>query len=294
MGTIRSRGRFAGKGWQALCVVGAVGVRAAAAMALDEPPPGRSENASPPAQELAARDPVPRDAAAPLPDRPGERAPTRPWAVAPLERSIVPLERAAPPGRLGSGTRGGGSDPLPRIEALVPDGGGFTLEAQPTLYWYASRTSRARIDLRVVALDPIETVRETTLPRPRRTGIQRIRLADHGIELAPGRAYLWLVILVPDPADRSFDRIAGGGIERVEPSPELERRIAAADRDRRAAVLADAGLWYDAIHALSSEIEARPGDERPRSLRASLLAREGLESLAADGPAAGRLASREP
>jgi hypothetical protein len=285
MGTMRGQGRFVVQGQKGLCAVGAFVLVAVAATASDERTGERRVvDASEQAHEIAARDPTPPGASAPLPDRSGER-------VA-LPRTFVPRERASPPGRLGVGTRGAEAGSLPRIEAFAPDRGGFTLEAQPTLYWYASRTSRARIDLRVVALDPIETVRETTLPPPRRAGIQRIRLADHGIELAPGRAYLWLVILVPDPAERSFDRIAGGGIERVEPSPELERRLAAAGREGRAAALADAGLWYDAIQALSSEIEARPGDQRPRNLRASLFEREGLRDLAPEASEAGRIGSR--
>jgi hypothetical protein len=288
MRKIRSQRRFAVKGGEALCIIAAALLGAASAMAFGERPAGRGiASASSPAQQIAARDPTPAGASAPLPDRSGERPASR-------SKTFVTLERPSPPGRLGAGTRGAAEDSLPRIEAFAPERAGFTREAQPALYWYASRTSDARIDLRVLALDPTEKVLETTLPRPRRAGIQRIRLADHGLELAPGRAYVWLVILVPDPSDRSYDRIAGGGIGRVEPSAELERRIAAADRDRRAAVLAESGLWYDAIDALSTEIEARPGDARPRNLRASLFEREGLEDLALEAAASGRLGSRQP
>jgi len=268
------------------CVTAAVVLVTAAAMASDEHPVDPCPVDPPPqASDLAASDPTLPDASPPRPDRSGDAVPSQP-------RTIVPLERGSPPGRLGSGTRGAEADSLPDIEALAPERVGFTLEAQPALYWYLSRPSGARIDLRVLALDPTEKVLETTLPLPRAAGIQRIRLADHGLELAPGHAYLWLVILVPNPSDRSWDRIAGGGIERVEPRPELEQRIAAADRDQVPVVLAESGLWYDAIDALSTGIRARPGDERLRNLRASLFEQEGLPDLALEDSGAGGIGSR--
>jgi hypothetical protein len=204
---------------------------------------------------------------------------------------FVPPDRGSPASRLGGATRGAEADELPAVEALVPAEAGLTLEPRPVLYWYLSRPTKVRVDLRLLALDPLETVLETTLPPAREAGIQRIRLADHGVELAPGRAYQWLVLLVPDPQDRSYDRVVGGGIERIEPDAALRAKIAAADREQLPYVLAAAGVWYDAIDVLSEDIERRPGEERLWSRRAALFEQVGLPDVAiesAHAPAFGK------
>jgi hypothetical protein len=87
------------------------------------------------------------------------------------------------------------------------------------------------------------------------------------------------VLLVPDPADRSRDRVVGGGIERVAPDPGLRDRIARADRERLPFVLAEAGVWYDAIDLLSEEIDRRPGDAKPWNRRAALFEQVGLPEV---------------
>jgi hypothetical protein len=192
---------------------------------------------------------------------------------------FVPPDRAAPASRLGGATRGAKAGELPAIEALVPPEAALTLEAQPVLYWYLSRPTPVRVDLRILALDPLETALEATLPAPREAGIQRIRLADHGLELAPGRAYQWLVILVPNPGDRSYDRVVGGGIERSVPDAALRERLAGAGRERLPYVLAEAGVWYDAIDVLSRDIDARPSDAQLWNRRAALFSQVGLPDI---------------
>src|SRR5262245_25484134 len=191
---------------------------------------------------------------------------------------FVPRDRDAPTSRLGGATRGAGADEL-AVEALVPVAAGLTLEAEPVLYWYLSRPTPARVDLRLLALDPHETVLETTLPPARSGGIQRIRLADHGVELAPGRAYQWLVLIVTDPADRSRDRAIGGGIERLAPDAKLRERLADADRERLPFVLAEEGVWYDAIDVLSVDIDRQPGNATLWNRRAALFEQAGLPQV---------------
>jgi hypothetical protein len=199
-------------------------------------------------------------------------------ALPPLPR-FLPPERGLAPARFGGATRGAEANELPAVEALVPVQTGLTLEAKPVLYWYLSRPTDVRVDLRVLALDPLQTVLERTLPPARQAGVQRIRLADYGVELAPGRAYQWLVLLVPNPEDRSYDRIVGGGIERIEPDPKLRERLSGATRERLPYLLAEAGVWYDAIDVLSQEIDAHPGDAQLWNRRAALFEQVGLPDI---------------
>jgi hypothetical protein len=198
---------------------------------------------------------------------------------------FVPPNRGSPFTRLGGATRGATTDDLPRIEALVPEEAGWTLEEQPVLYWYLSEATDLRLDLVVMQVDPMETLLETTLPTPEGPGIQRIRLADHGLKLEPGVDYQWLVKLVPDTSDRSYDRVVGGGLERVTPSPELQQKLAEPTTSRPHA-LAEAGIWYDAIDSLSQQIDAAPGNRALWNQRAALLEQVGLPEVALNEQAA--------
>jgi hypothetical protein len=148
-------------------------------------------------------------------------------ALSPLDQPVLiasnmPLfvlqNRGAPMARLGGATRSTGQPAHPRIEALVPEQPGWTLEAQPTLYWFVSEVPQVPVEFTLMRLDPHETLVETRLPAPSRAGVQRIALADHAASLETGASYQWLVKLVPNPQDRSYDQIVGGGIERVAPS----------------------------------------------------------------------------
>jgi hypothetical protein len=91
--------------------------------------------------------------------------------------------------------------------------------------------------------------------------------------------YQWFVALVRDPGRRSKDSVAGGGIERVAPSPELEARLASADDRDSYRILAQSGIWYDAVDRLSRQIET---DEVAslREERAALLSQVGLDKVA--------------
>jgi hypothetical protein len=214
-------------------------------------------------------------------------------AFSPVEEPIliaampvfVPPNRGSPFTRLGGATRGAGTDDLPRIEALVPEEAGWTLEEQPVLYWYLSEPTDLRVDLVVMRVDPMETLLETALPLPHGAGIQRIRLANHGVKLEPGVSYQWLVKLVPDASDRSYDRTVGGGLERVTPSPELQQKLGEPSASRPHA-LAEAGIWYDAIDSLSQQIDAAPGNRALWNQRAALLEQVGLPEVALSEKAA--------
>lgn len=180
--------------------------------------------------------------------------------------------------RLGGATRGAlGS--VPRTEALVPEVAGQTLEAQPVLYWYLAGKTDDRIDFALIGVDPIHPIRETTLKGPFEPGIQRIRLADYGVKLEPGTEYQWFVRVIPNPEQRLYDRVIGGGIERVEPSAELDAKLAAAQAAEVHYVLAEAGIWYDALDALSQQIAAAPENDNLRAQRAALFEQVGLQDV---------------
>lgn len=162
---------------------------------------------------------------------------------------------------------------LPSVAVLAPDHLAFTVSERPTLFWYLSAPTQARIE--IVVVDPrwpgplVEAV-----VAGERAGVQAFDLARHGVRLEPGVAYEWSVAVVADTAQRSRDVVAGGVVQRVEPSAELRGRLADTDAQRRAGALAAAGIWYDALAALS-------GDPGLRATRAGLLDQAGLADVAA-------------
>ncbi len=186
-----------------------------------------------------------------------------------------PPLRGAPGGRVGGGTRGSGREVFV-LSVLAPDHSGLTVSEQPSLYWFISKGTS--LPMEVTVMDPRTTrpVLETRLTGAVEPGVHRIRLADHGARLEPGVLYWWYVTIVPDPNRRSRDILAGGTIERVEPPAELRAKLGQARREEAPRLYAEAGLWYDALTALSDLIDAAPQDAALRQHRAMLLAQVGL------------------
>jgi len=201
-------------------------------------------------------------------------------AAAPPAPAYRPPPRPRSGNREGGGTRGIAS--VPEVLALIPDGHvGVTLREQPTLYWWISGDTTARVELSLVDADAApdaKPVFESALPAPTKRGIHAFSFAENGVRLAPGRVYKWYVTVVPDPAKRAGDVYSGGGIERIEPPAALETSLASAAGPQRAVALAEAGVWYDALDAISVDAQR---DAFARAARASLLEQVGLGDAAA-------------
>jgi hypothetical protein len=189
-----------------------------------------------------------------------------------------PPKRGAPAGRVGGGTRGGTQRDVFVLSVLAPDHSGFTTNEQPSLYWYISNSTSLPIELTLMDPQGIQPILETRLPPPIKAGIQRVGLADYNIHLAPGAAYRWFVTVVPDADRRSKDILAGGAIERVDLQEELKAKLAKAKSNETPFVYAEAGLWYDALKAISDLIDAAPQNQELRNQRTALLKQVGLPS----------------
>jgi hypothetical protein len=167
-----------------------------------------------------------------------------------------------------------------RLDVLAPDETGLTTQEQPSLFWYQSKPAAARFELTLLEEDKPKPVLQVKMDRSSQAGIQRLKLSEHNIKLQPDVEYRWVVALVLDPNNRSNDLIASGFIKRVEPSKELQEKLAKAAPGERAAIYAQAGIWHDALGALSDQIEAQPNNETLRTQRADLLRQVGLNFAA--------------
>jgi hypothetical protein len=189
-----------------------------------------------------------------------------------------PPLRGAPGGRVGGGTRGAERE-LFVLSVLAPDHTGLTISEQPSLYWFISSLSSFPIEVTVVDPRASQPALETRIAPPIQPGVHRIRLGDHGVRLAPGVAYRWYVAVVPDVGRRSKDILAGGTIERVERPESLAARLAHAGPAELPSLYAEAGLWYDALGAISELIERAPNDPALRKQRAAMAAQVGLPEI---------------
>jgi hypothetical protein len=194
---------------------------------------------------------------------------------------FIPRDAGAPRARVRGASRGPEFANTPSIDALVPEQMGYTLDAQPTLYWYLSNSTDLRVDFTLDAQDSesVDPEFEITLRKPFEAGINRIDLASYGITLRPGVTYMWYVALFPESNSRSDARVSGGAIQLMTAPPELQQELEAADVEQRPFILAAAGIWYDALSVLSEGARNSSSSARPRAQRAALLEQVGLGTV---------------
>jgi hypothetical protein len=190
-----------------------------------------------------------------------------------------PARRGSPKdGRVAGASRSGGPA-LPKPLVLAPEHA-LTRSASPSLFWHldGAAPETARIVFTFAAADAIEPLVERELPLPAAAGIQRIRLADYGVVLAPEVDYAWSVSLVAGD-DRAADLVSEGMLR-------LVGGDVLAGKAPSARVFAEQGLWYDALEALSDALDDTPSDPELRAQRDSLLRQAGLEPALSERPRA--------
>ena len=134
---------------------------------------------------------------------------------------------------------------LPAVYVLAPDHVGYTIMAQPTLYWYQSAPTQAQIELGIIGEDKTEVMFKITKKEAVDSGIQNFSLSEHNIRLKKKVQYKWYVSIIPNPKHPSRDIVASGLIERMAP-PELVSKNLRKSKDDLVYILAEEGIWYDA------------------------------------------------
>jgi hypothetical protein len=163
-----------------------------------------------------------------------------------------PPSRGAPGGRVGGASRGTpiGGVPLPAIDLLAPDGhAGLTTSAAPILYFFVSQPVARPTQFTISAAARADPILEVDIPAPKAAGIYSLRTADYRLRLEPGVLYTWSVSVNLDPKARSRDIVASASLMRTASDPTLEAQLRDAPLSHRVGLLAQAGLWYDAVAA---------------------------------------------
>jgi hypothetical protein len=206
-----------------------------------------------------------------------DRLQTSNSANPPPKVKFKPPSTGAPSVRVTGGSRGTG-DAAVKLDVLAPDDVGLTTQEQPSLFWYQSKPADARFELTLLQENKVKPLMQVMIDRSAQAGIQRLKLSDHGTKLVSGVEYQWVVALVTDADNRSSDLVASGVIKRIEPTDALKAQLRAASPGTLPTVYAEAGVWYDALAAISDLIDANPADAGLRAARADLLQQVGLKT----------------
>lgn len=175
----------------------------------------------------------------------------------------VPPNRRPPKSTKASGSRGcaqsSPSQPV-ILTLLVPnDHDGLTTSSHPTFFWHVS----APIPMAFALTEPgvVQPLLEKQI-QPQETGIIQLKMPQDLPELVPGREYRWSVTLICNPARPSANPLIQSWIKRSPTTPALTQQIAVATSEREHALIyAQAGLWYDALEAISTAHNANPNDQ---------------------------------
>lgn len=190
----------------------------------------------------------------------------------------APPKTGKPGARVGGGSRGAGIDDV-KLEALVPDHTCLSSQPQPALCWHASKPLPARVEITINDERSTAPLLEKQIAAPEKSGVQCVRLRDHGLVLKPGVEYQWFVAVVPDPAQRSKDIVSGGIISFQEASKDLRSRLSSLSGLEMASACAEAGFWYDAIGILAEMLQANPNDKNLMEQMNSVLKQVGLSEV---------------
>jgi hypothetical protein len=163
------------------------------------------------------------------------------------------------------------------LSALVPESTGLTSRAQPTLYWYASKTLSTPLEFTLNDAQSIKPLVEMKVPVAQ-PGIHALKLK---YTLKPEVEYSWTIAAVADPDQRAGDTLASGTIQHLPLPTPLAAQLKSAHPQQLPFLYAQGGFWYDALATLSEQIVAQPTDRRLREQRAALLDQVGLQAAAA-------------
>jgi hypothetical protein len=181
-----------------------------------------------------------------------EPPPSAAQEEAPPQPTYKPPPRGAPGGRVGGASRGTikATIPLPTIDLLAPEGHtGLTASPTPTLYFFVSQPITWPIQFTMSLPAQPRPILEVDIPAPREAGVYSLRTSDYHVRLDPGVLYTWSVSVILNPKARSRDIVASASLLRAMPDPAIEAALRTTAPSRRAGLLAQAGLWYDAVGA---------------------------------------------
>lgn len=152
-----------------------------------------------------------------------------------------------------------------------------TLSERPTLYWQINEAAAGKTaEFLVLGENDTKLIYEGEIRLPNQAGIVAVDLPTAIPALKSGEQYRWY-LSVPCGRISANGRVdLTGWLERVTPSATLTRQLQAATPKRRAELLAEAGIWQDALMAIAQWRQRSPQSSEVQSSWNTLLASVGL------------------
>ncbi len=170
------------------------------------------------------------------------------------------------------------------LRILLPESNfGYTLRDYPTFFWYMPqlKVPAAGLELRIRPMggdrnsEQVYQVANSDL----KAGIMSFTLPTENPPLAEDQEYKWEVRL--KCTEQTFI-YATGNIKRMKTdNPELSQKLAAAPVEDYPAILAEAGVWYDALAMLTALQKENPKDATLAEDWVSILKMIGFDNIAA-------------
>jgi hypothetical protein len=166
---------------------------------------------------------------------------------------------------------------FPSVFVLAPNHVGQTSQKNPVLYWYLSQNAQHPMDVMIAEEENLAVLLDIRLLPPLQAGIHKLRLEDYGVNLLPGVSYRWTVRLMNPQGSETLT--ASGAIQQINAPAGSSTSLVYSPEE-----YAQKGQWYDALTALQTLIQAKPGNTDLLTQRAALLEQVGLTEAAAFGP----------
>lgn len=169
------------------------------------------------------------------------------------------------------------------VALLPPTEPTLTVAEYPTIFVSIPRTSAKEAEF-ILAKDndgEQEVIYETTVTLPSNPGIVNVSFPNNKTlpPIEVGKSYRWYFSVICNPQDRTDEPHVGGEIQRVEPSPNLVAELKNASPRDRAAIYAEAGIWYNALNSIAQLRRSSPNDRAIAADWAELLKSVGLDTI---------------
>lgn len=178
-------------------------------------------------------------------------------------------DRGVPVSRVGGAARGGCSSNTPQLQltamtpitstgksALVE-----TISANPSFFVYLPQTSAEKAEFILQDAQTQKAIYQKTVGLTQSGGVVQVKLPqENGLALALDRQYQWSFTLLCDPDDASSNLFVEGVVQRVQPSSEFVRQLAAAEPIDQLPLYAANGYWFEALDGLAQMRQQKPKD----------------------------------
>ena len=162
-----------------------------------------------------------------------------------------------------------------RVSLMLADHRSRCVSGQPTLYWYASGEVGAG-EHQVFERGTSEPLLRHRVAGTAEEGFLPLSLAELGVKLRPGVAYLWKAIIFPEGGGNTPSVVQGEFVHAPLDDEQAER-LARTNGDERLGVLGSTSAWCELFDGLTQRIATATDDEtRWRRHRANMLRQVGL------------------